>query len=90
MAHKDFFSDIDPLSEVGDTVPLVPTKAMPVHKEPTMLDDLFVDRKMSKDTVNVEQMKEDMRLMNRMIEGTRDEMRQKDMQGDREYAELRQ
>ena len=90
MAHKDFFADIDPLSEVRDTVPLIPTKAMPVHKEPTMLDDLFVDRKMSKDTVNVEQMKEDMRLMYRMIEGTRDDMRQKEMQRDREYAELRQ
>ena len=90
MAHKDFFADIDPLSEVRDTVPLIPTKAMPVHKEPTMLDDLFVDRKMSKDTVNVEQMKEDMRLMYRMIEGTRDDMRQKDMQRDREYAELRE
>ena len=90
MAHKDFFADIDPLSEVRDTVPLIPTKAMPVHKEPTMLDDLFVDRKMSKDSVNVEQMKEDMRLMYRMIEGTRDDMRQKEMQRDREYAELRE
>ena len=69
---------------------MIPTKAMPVHKEPTMLDDLFVDRKMSKDSVNVEQMKEDMRLMYRMIEGTRDDMRQKDMQRDREYAELRE
>ena len=55
-----------------------------------MLDDLFVDRKMSKDTVNFEQMKEDMRLMYRMIEGTRDDMRQKDMQRDRQFAELRQ
>ena len=90
MAHKDFFVDIDPLFEVRDTVPLIPTKAMPLHKEPTMLDDLFVDRKMSKDSVNVEQMKEDMRLMYRMIEGTRDDMRQKEMQRDREYAELRQ
>ena len=88
MAHKDFFADIDPLSEVRDTVPLIPTKTMPVHKEPSMLDDLLVDRKMSKDIVNVEQMKEDMRLMYRMIEGTRDDMRQKDMQRDREYAEL--
>ena len=88
MAHKDFFADIDPLSEVRDTVPLIPTKAMPVHKEPSMLDDVFVDKKMSKDRVNVEQMKEDMRLMYRMIEGTRDDMRQKDMQRDREYAEL--
>ena len=90
MAHKDFFADIDPLSEVRDTVPLIPTKAMPVHKEPSMLDDVFVDKKMSKDSVNVEQMKEDMRLMYRMIEGTRDDMRQKDMQRDREYAELRE
>ena len=90
MAHKDFFADIDPLSEVRDTVPLIPTKAMPVYKEPSMLDDLFVDKKMSKDSVNVEQMKEDMRLMYRMIEGTRDDMRQKEMQRDREYAELRE
>ena len=90
MAHKDFFADIDPLSEVRGTVPLIPTKAMPVQKEPSMLDDLFVDRKMSKDSVNVEQMKEDMRLMYRMIEGTRDDMRQREIQRDREYAELRQ
>ena len=83
MAHKDFFADINPLSEVRDTVPLIPTKAMPLHKEPSMLDDVFVDKKMSKDSVNVEQMKEDMRLMYRMIEGTRDDMRQKDMQRDR-------
>ena len=61
-----------------------------MHKEPTMLDDLFVDRKMSKDTVNVEQMKKDVRLMCRMIEGTRYDMRQTDMHRDREYAELRQ
>ena len=53
-----------------------------MHKEPTMLYDLFVDRKMSKDTVNVEQMKADMRLMYRMIEGTRYDTRQKDMQRD--------
>ena len=59
-----------------------------MHKDPSMLDDLYVDMKMSKDSVNVEQMKEDMRLMYRMIEGTRDDMRQKDMQRDREYAEL--
>ena len=85
-----FFADMDPLSEVRDTVPLIPTKVMPVHKETTLLDDPFFDRKMSKDTVNVEQMKEDMCLMYRMIEGTRDNMRQRDMQGDSDYAELRQ
>ena len=56
---------------------MIPTKGIPVHKEPSMLDDLFVDRKLSKDSVNVEQMKEDIRLMYRMIEGTRDDMRQK-------------
>ena len=40
--------------------------------------------------MNVEQMKEDVRLMYRMIEGTRYDMRQKDVQRDREYAELRE
>ena len=77
--NSDFFADIDTLSEVRDTVPLIQTKAMPVHKEPAMLDDLIVDRKMSKDTVNVEQIKKDVRLMYRMIEGTRYDMRQRDM-----------
>ena len=88
MANRDLFVDFDPLSEVRDTVPLIPTKAMSVHKEQTMLDELFVDRKMSKDTVNIEQLKEDMRLVVAVDRGYKDDMLQKDMRRDREYAEV--
>ena len=86
MAYKDFFGDIDPLSEVRDTVPLVPTNA---KKDNELLDEPFVERNVIRETMDAEQMKDDMRLMYRMIEGMRDDLRQRDRDRDREMLELR-
>ena len=46
MAYKDFFSDFDPLAEVRDTVPLIPTKAKPVQKQTVSVEDPFTDLSM--------------------------------------------
>ena len=86
MAYKDFFGDFDPLAEVRDTEPLIPTKTKPVQKQTVSVEDPFTDLRMDRETMNAEQLREDMRLMYRMIEGTRDDLRQRD----REYAELRE
>ena len=86
MAYKDFFGDLDPLAEVRDTEPSIPTKAKPVQKQTVSVEDPFTDLRMDRETMNAEQLREDMRLMYRMIEGTRDDLRQRD----REYAELRE
>ena len=86
MAHRDFFSDIDPLAEVRDTVPLIPTKAKPVQKQTVSVEDPLTEHRMVRETMDAEQLREDMRLMYRMIEGTRDDLRQRD----REFAELRE
>ena len=86
MAYKDFFGDIYPLAEVRDAVPLIPTKAKPVQKQTVSVEDPFTEQRMVRETMNAEQLREDMRLMYRMIEGTRDDLRQRD----REYAELRE
>ena len=50
------------------------------------VEDPFTEQRMVRKTMNAEQLREDMRLMYMMIEGTRDDIRQKD----REYAELRE
>ena len=86
MAHRDFFSDIDPLAEVRDTVPLIPTKAKPVQKQIVSVEDPLTEHRMVRETMDAEQLREDMCLMYRMIERTRDDLRQRD----REFAELRE
>ena len=74
------------MAEVRDAVPLIPTKAKPVQKQTVSVEDPFTEQRMVRETMNAEQLREDMRLMYRMIEGTRDDLRQRD----REYAELRE
>ncbi|MEW8548378.1 MAG: hypothetical protein AB2693_33155, partial [Candidatus Thiodiazotropha sp.] len=85
MAHKDFFAELDPLSQMRNWEPQTPIMPQLSRVDTERLDESHVEAFQLKES-KVEQLKEDMHLMFRMLE----DIRQKDVTREKETAELRE
>ena len=89
MAQKDFFAELDPLSRLRNVEPQTPMMPHLYREDRERMDDSYVEAYQAKENGD-EQWRKDMHLMFQMIEGTREEIRQKDAIRHKEMSELRE
>ena len=76
MAQKDFFAELDPLSRLTNVEPQTPMMPHLYREGRERMDDSYAEVYQTKENRD-EQWRKDMHLMFQMIEGTREEIRQK-------------
>ena len=89
MTQKDFFAELDPLSRLRNVELQKPMMPQLYRKDRERMDDSFVEACQTKENGD-EQLRKDMHLMSQMIEGTREEMRQRDCSHEKEMQLLMQ
>ena len=77
MAQKDFFAELGPLSRLRNFEPHTPMMPQLYREDRERMEDYYVEACRTKDNRH-KQWRKDMHLMFQMIEGTKEEVKQKD------------